>query len=69
VCPSAIPLTARFRAARGRQHLADLERRRALEAKARYERHQRRLAEQAEAERQAFDTARRRARGPDAGGR
>ena len=69
VCPSAIPLTERFRAARERQHLADLDRRRALEAKARYERHQRRLAEQAEAERQAFDTARRRARGPDPGGR
>jgi electron transport complex protein RnfC len=68
VCPSAIPLTARFRAARERQHLADLERRRAFEAKTRYERHQRRLAEQAEAERQAFDTARRRARGPDPGG-
>jgi electron transport complex protein RnfC len=69
VCPSAIPLTTRFRAARERQHLADLERRRALEAKARYERHQRRLAEQAEAEREAFDDARRRARGPDSGGR
>lgn len=68
VCPSAIPLTARFRAARERQHLADRERQRALEAKARYERHQRRLAEQAEAERQAFDAARRRARGPDPGG-
>lgn len=69
VCPSAIPLTVRFRAARERQHLADLERRRAREAKARYERHQRRLAEQAEAEREAFDDARRRARGPDSGGR
>lgn len=68
VCPSAIPLTARFRAARERRHVADLERRRALEAKARYERHQHRLAEQAEAERQAFDVARRRARGPDPGG-
>jgi electron transport complex protein RnfC len=69
VCPSAIPLTARFRAARERQHLAEFERRRALEAKARHERHQRRLAEQAEAERQAFDSARRRVRGPDPGGR
>ena len=68
VCPSAIPLTARFRAARERLHLAEAERRRALEAKARYERHQRRLAEQSEAERQAFDSARRRARGPDPGG-
>lgn len=69
VCPSAIPLTARFRAARERQHRADLERRRALEARARHERHQHRLAEQAEAERREFDTARRRARGPDPGGR
>jgi electron transport complex protein RnfC len=69
VCPSAIPLTARFRAARERQHLQDLERRRALDAKARHERHQRRLVEQADAERRAFDEARRRARssgpGPD----
>jgi len=68
VCPSSIPLTARFRAARAREHLAEVERHRALEAKARYERHQRRLAEQAEAERQAFDAARRRAGGADPGG-
>jgi len=67
VCPSAIPLTARFRAARERQHLQALERRRALEAKVRYERHQHRLAEQAEAERRAFDEARRRAGGQDSG--
>jgi len=67
VCPSAIPLTARFRNARERQHLQDLERRRALDAKARYERHQSRLAEQAEAERRAFDEARRRARGSEPG--
>jgi electron transport complex protein RnfC len=63
VCPSAIPLTARFRAARERQRLRDLERERAAQAKSRYERHQRRLAEQAEAEHRAFDEARRRARG------
>jgi electron transport complex protein RnfC len=69
VCPSAIPLTARFRAALERQHFADQERRRALEARTRYERHRRRLAEQTEAERQAFDAARRRVRGPDPGGR
>jgi electron transport complex protein RnfC len=68
VCPSAIPLTARFQAAREQKHLADLERRRALEAKARYERHQRRLAEQAAAERRAFDEARRRAGAPGSGG-
>ena len=65
VCPSAIPLTDRFRAARGRLDLQEAERRRALEARSRFERHQRRLAEQAEAERRAFDEARRRAR--DAG--
>lgn len=65
VCPSAIPLTQRFRDARRQRQLQDLERRRALEAKARYQRHQRRLAEQAEAEQRAFDEARRRAR--DAG--
>jgi electron transport complex protein RnfC len=68
VCPSAIPLTARFRAARERERLAELERHRALEAKARHERHQRRLAEQAEAERRAFDEARRRAGNVDRGG-
>jgi len=62
VCPSAIPLTAAFRAARERQLLQQHERLRAVEAKARHERHQRRLAEQAEAERREFDAARRRAR-------
>jgi electron transport complex protein RnfC len=62
VCPSAIPLTERFRAARVRLDLQEAERRRALEARSRFERHQRRLAEQAEAERRAFDEARRRAR-------
>jgi electron transport complex protein RnfC len=67
VCPSAIPLTARFRTAREQRHLQDMERRRALDAKVRYERHQRRLAEQAEAERRAFDEARRRARGSGTG--
>jgi electron transport complex protein RnfC len=67
VCPSAIPLTARFRTAREQQHLQDMERRRALDAKARHERHQRRLAEQTEAERRAFDEARRRARSSGTG--
>jgi len=61
VCPSAIPLTSRFRAARERQHLRQAERQRALDARERYERHQRRLAEQADAEHRAFDAARRRA--------
>jgi len=69
VCPSSIPLTARFRAAREREHLTELERRRALDAKVRYERHQRRLADEAEAERRAFDEARRRAGGTSPGGR
>jgi Na+-translocating ferredoxin:NAD+ oxidoreductase RnfC subunit len=68
VCPSAIPLTARFRAARERQRLRDLERERAAQAKSRYESHQRRLAEQAEAERRAFDEARSRARGDSSTG-
>ncbi|MCM2311289.1 MAG: electron transport complex subunit RsxC [Steroidobacteraceae bacterium] len=67
VCPSAIPLTARFQAARERQHLQDAARQRALDARARFERHQRRLAERAAAERRAFDDARRRARGPEPG--
>jgi electron transport complex protein RnfC len=68
VCPSGIPLTARFHAARERQHLHEAERRRAAEAKRRYERHRRRLDEQVEAERRAFEEARRRARGDGAGG-
>ena len=67
VCPSAIPLTAQFRAARTRRHLHEQERHRAADAKARFERHQRRLAEQAEAERRAFDAARNHARGQDPG--
>jgi electron transport complex protein RnfC len=68
VCPSAIPLTARFRAARERRHLHETERERALQARSRYERHQRRLDEHAEAERRAFDAARRRARGDGSAG-
>jgi len=63
VCPSQIPLTARFHAARLRMRLHDAEQRRAAEARERFERHERRLAEQAEAERLAFEAARRRARG------
>jgi electron transport complex protein RnfC len=65
VCPSQIPLTARFHAARLGMQLHDAERRRAIEARERFERHERRLAEQAEAERLAFEAARRRARGAD----
>ncbi len=63
VCPSQIPLTARFHAARVRMKLHDAERQRAAEARERFERHVRRLAEQTEAERLAFEAARRRARG------
>jgi hypothetical protein len=43
--------------------LHDAERQRATEARERFERHVQRLAEQAEAERRAFEAARRRARG------
>ena len=68
VCPSAIPLTARFHAARARRQLLAAARERALEARTRYERHQRRLAALAEEERRAFDEARRRAPDRDAGG-
>jgi Na+-translocating ferredoxin:NAD+ oxidoreductase subunit C len=63
VCPSGIALTAGFRSARAearRQHEAG---RRADEARERYARHERRLAAAAEEERNAFEAARRRARG------
>jgi Na+-translocating ferredoxin:NAD+ oxidoreductase RnfC subunit len=63
VCPSHIPLTARFRAARERMDLIDAEQRRAALAKERFARHQRRLAEQAAVEWREFEAARRRARG------
>jgi electron transport complex protein RnfC len=63
VCPSHIPLTARFVAARRAQGLRLDARRRAAEARERFARHQLRMAEAAEAERRAFEDARRRARG------
>jgi electron transport complex protein RnfC len=63
VCPSAIPLTSGFRKARERRRQRDQERRNASEARARHERHQQRLAAEADRERQAFEDARRRARG------
>jgi len=63
VCPSQIPLTSRFRAARGRAKARREEMRRAAEARQRFEQRERRLAARAEAERCAFDEARRRARG------
>jgi electron transport complex protein RnfC len=62
VCPSRIPLAARFRAARAGQRARDEDRQRADEARRRFEQHERRLALQAEAERRAFEEARRRAR-------
>jgi electron transport complex protein RnfC len=69
VCPSAIPLTARFRSARERGRLQEQERQRALDARARYERHRARLDAQAEEERHAFEDARSRARGEGVAGR
>jgi electron transport complex protein RnfC len=63
VCPSRIPLTARFRAARAARKAQLDERRRAAAARERYLRHEQRLAAMAEAERQAFEAARNRARG------
>jgi electron transport complex protein RnfC len=63
VCPSQIPLTSRFHAARLQLQLHEADRQRAAAARERFERHERRLAEQAEAERLAFEAARRRARG------
>ncbi len=63
VCPSQIPLTARFVAARHAQSLRLDQQRRASDARERFAKHQLRLAEAAEAERRAFEEARRRARG------
>lgn len=67
VCPSRIPLTSRFRAAKAEARAHAAERQRAEDARRRYEQHQRRLAMQAETARQAFEEARRRARGDGAG--
>lgn len=63
VCPSRIPLTARFRAARAAAVALDEDRQRAVDARRRFEEHERRLAAQAEAERRAFEAAKARARG------
>ena len=65
VCPSHIALTQRFRVAKARRSSSDDEHRRAAEARIRFERHERRRIAAAQAERQAFDDARRRARGFD----
>jgi electron transport complex protein RnfC len=63
VCPSQIPLTERFRVAREAQRVRADEQRRADDARERFARHERRKAEAADAERRAFEDARRRARG------
>lgn len=63
VCPSQIALTAAFRDSRQRVRQKQKERVRAIESRERFERHQRRLAAEAAAERDAFEQARRRARG------
>jgi electron transport complex protein RnfC len=63
VCPSQIPLTERFRAARAAARLRADEQRRAAEARDRFARRERRVAEAVDAERREFEAARRRARG------
>ena len=63
VCPSAIPLTARFRAARADARVRDAARRHSDDLRERHARHVARLAAEAEAERRAFEAARELARG------
>jgi electron transport complex protein RnfC len=63
VCPSQIPLAHRFRLARERVRERALARHKADDARARHSRHERRMRDAAEAENQAFEDARRRARG------
>ena len=67
VCPSHIALTPRFHAAKARRRLRADEARRADDARGRFERHEERRLAGIEAQRQAFDEARRRARGLDNG--
>ncbi len=62
VCPSRIPLTQRFCEAKSALAAREERVRRAADARWRFERHQARLQADAEAERRAFDEARRRAR-------
>ena len=62
VCPSRIPLTQRFCEAKSALAAREERLRRAGDARWRFERHQARLQADAEAERRAFDEARRRAR-------
>ncbi len=68
VCPSRIPLTSRFRAARVEAQARLVELQRAAESRQRFEQRERRLAAQADAERRAFEEARRRARGGEPAG-
>jgi electron transport complex protein RnfC len=68
VCPSHIPLTQRFHAAKALLQSRADDARRADDGRRRFERHERRRLAAAEAERRAFDEARRRARGLDDGG-
>jgi electron transport complex protein RnfC len=63
VCPSQIPLALRFRVARQELRERELAAARAAAAKTRYERRERRLQEDAQAEQRAFDAAREQARG------
>jgi electron transport complex protein RnfC len=63
VCPSQIALTQHFRAAKSALEKREDGLRRAGDARRRFERHQARMQAEAEAERRAFDEARRRARG------
>jgi electron transport complex protein RnfC len=65
VCPSRIPLTRRFGEARMRSERYEDERRRAAVAKLRFARHAQRHEEQVVSEREAFEDARRRARGAE----
>lgn len=65
VCPSQIPLAHRFRVARSDLREREAAAKKAAAARERYERRERRLLEAATTERQAFDEARRRARGDE----
>jgi Na+-translocating ferredoxin:NAD+ oxidoreductase RnfC subunit len=63
VCPSRTRLTERFHAAKLDERLRHAERQLAEAARQRHELRDRRLTRDAEAEREAFERARRQARG------
>jgi len=67
VCPSRIPLTPRFHAAKALWRLRADDAQRADAARRRFERHEQRRLAAVEAERRAFEEARRRARRLDDG--